>query len=558
MLTAVDLFCGAGGMTAGLARAGFNVIGAVDYWKPAVRTYCRNFSYPAILADLRAISDKEVRGFLGPASKHIDLLVGGPPCQGVSLRNGRSEKNDGAELIFEFVRYVRLLRPRMFLMECRMGISFGRNKNITAQIETALMEAGYGVGRRIVNAAEYDVPQVRNRLFCYGWLMDEMPEFSLPGSEYNSDTFRTVGDAIKDLPPPALARNGFSSDDLHYLIGMSEMNLERLRHLPPGGDVKDLPSRLKPPYYKYKDGSRGHHGAYGRLDMDRPSVAITDGFDSFTKGKFGHPYEDRNITLREGARLQTFPDTFLFEGSQRERVTLIGNATPVLLAERFARALATHLQTAPAYYPVPRRPTTATASNVRTSLKKPVQPGFDFTSEKRTGGLKHFPSSGVSQGSRFHSCFISHSSKDFDLARRIYEDLTDRGVSCWFAPEDLQIGEKFRSRIDEEIRTYDKLLLVLSKNSVSSVWVEKEVETALEREVEQGRIMLFPVRIDDAVMKVKTGWAADIKRIRHIGDFTDWKNKDSYRKGLHRLLRDLEVKPARATSSRPARQSAAL
>jgi hypothetical protein len=339
---------------------------------------------------------------------------------------------------------------------------------------------------------------------------------------------------------------------------MSETNVERLRHIPHGGGVKDLPTSLKPSYYKYKGGRNGYHGAYGRLDMHRPSAAITDGFDSFTKGKFGHPYEDRNITLREGARLQTFPDEFLFEGSQRERVTLIGNATPVLLAERFARALAAHLRSVRAYCHVSQRPAAATASNVRTSLKKPVQPSFDFPSENRTGIRKHSAASSASQGSRFHSCFISHSSKDFDLARRIYQDLTDRGVSCWFAPEDLQIGEKFRSRIDEEIRTYDKLLLVLSKNSVSSAWVEKEVETALEREAEQGRIMLFPVRIDDAVMKVKTGWAADVKRIRHIGDFTDWKNTDSYRKALDRLLRDLEVKPARGISSRPTQQSAAL
>jgi hypothetical protein len=99
---------------------------------------------------------------------------------------------------------------------------------------------------------------------------------------------------------------------------------------------------------------------------------------------------------------------------------------------------------------------------------------------------------------------------------------------------------------------------VLSKNSVSSAWVEKEVETALEREAEQGCIMLFPVRIDDAVMKVKTGWAADIKRARHIGDFTAWKNKSSYRKALDRLLRNLEAKPAPAAASHLSQQYAAI
>src|SRR5205085_3432527 len=125
---------------------------------------------------------------------------------------------------------------------------------------------------------------------------------------------------------------------------------------------------------------------------------------------------------------------------------------------------------------------------------------------------------------QFYSCFISYSSKDEEFAKRLYADLQNEGVRCWFAPEDLKIGEKFRVRIDESIRLHDKLLLVLSESSVASQWVEKEVETALEKEREQGKIVLFPLRLDDAVLEIKTGWAADVRRSRHIGDFTDWKN----------------------------------
>lgn len=142
---------------------------------------------------------------------------------------------------------------------------------------------------------------------------------------------------------------------------------------------------------------------------------------------------------------------------------------------------------------------------------------------------------------QFYSCFISYSSKDGALAQRLYADLQSEGVRCWFAPEDLKIGERFRRRIDEVIRVYDRLLLILSENSVSSSWVEKEVETAMESEDEQKRTVLFPVRLDDSVMEAKTGWPADVRRTRHIGDFRRWKNHDEYQKAFNRLLADLKA-----------------
>lgn len=151
----------------------------------------------------------------------------------------------------------------------------------------------------------------------------------------------------------------------------------------------------------------------------------------------------------------------------------------------------------------------------------------------------------VGKAIEFYSCFISYSSKEEAFAKRLYNDLQSEGVRCWFAPEDLKIGEKFRVRIDESIRLYDKLLLVLSESSVASEWVEKEVETAFEKEREQKKTMLFPVRLDDAVLEAKTGWAADVRRSRHIGDFRDWKNHDSYRKAFERLMRDLKAEAGR-------------
>ncbi len=142
----------------------------------------------------------------------------------------------------------------------------------------------------------------------------------------------------------------------------------------------------------------------------------------------------------------------------------------------------------------------------------------------------------------FYSCFISYSSKneDNDFAGELHTKLRAKSVRCWFAPEDLKIGDRFQERIEESIRLYDKLLVVLSENSVNSPWVEREVQAAFEKEQRQGSAVLFPVRLDDAVMDCPRAWAADIRRTRHIGDFRMWKDHDSFQKSLDRLLRDLK------------------
>ena len=142
----------------------------------------------------------------------------------------------------------------------------------------------------------------------------------------------------------------------------------------------------------------------------------------------------------------------------------------------------------------------------------------------------------------FYSCFISYSSKDEAFAKQLHADLQQEGVRCWFAPEDLNIGDKIRPRIEESIRLYDKLLLVLSEHSIASNWVAYEVEWALNKEPEGVPNVLYPLRLDDAVMKTKAGWADDIRRTRHIGDFTHWKNRDDYQKAFSRLLRALKAK----------------
>ena len=141
----------------------------------------------------------------------------------------------------------------------------------------------------------------------------------------------------------------------------------------------------------------------------------------------------------------------------------------------------------------------------------------------------------------YYSCFISYSSRDEAFAKRLYADLQENNVLCWFAPEDMKIGDKIRPRIDEAIRIHDKLLLILSEKSVESAWVEKEVETAFDKENQHKKLVLFPVRLDDTVMHTTQAWAADIRRTRHIGDFRKWKNYDEYQKAFKRLLNDLRA-----------------
>jgi hypothetical protein len=148
----------------------------------------------------------------------------------------------------------------------------------------------------------------------------------------------------------------------------------------------------------------------------------------------------------------------------------------------------------------------------------------------------------------YSSCFISYSSKNQDFADRLYTDLQSSNVRCWFAPKDIPIGARVRDAIDEGIRDKDRVLLILSEESVSSSWVEKEVETAFEEETLRSSIVLFPIRIDDAVMSTAKSWARDIKRARHIGDFSGWKNHDVYRQALRKLLRDLRSEARRGST----------
>jgi DNA (cytosine-5)-methyltransferase 1 len=341
---AIDLFCGCGGLTLGLTSAGFNVIGALDNWPIAIQTYRRNFSHPVVCEPIEKLSASEFLGRICSSNTQIDLVAGGPPCQGFSIQRIGKDTDDRNALVLEFARFVQELHPRMFLMENVPGLLGKRGRLLAARLGCTLKSAGYEIRVKQVNAAEYGIPQIRKRIFFYGWKSHQGANFVFPPSTCSRDQFRTVAEAIGDLPQPSHSRNqSVQSDPLHFRTNLSELNLERLRHIPPGGGFEDLPVELRVNCHKNGASKIGHRYVYGRLAPDRPAGTITARFDSFTRGKFAHPLEDRNITLREGARLQTFPDTFRFSGTQEEIAAQVGNAIPPLLATTIARAMSSYL-----------------------------------------------------------------------------------------------------------------------------------------------------------------------------------------------------------------------
>jgi|CXWL01.1.fsa_nt_gi uncharacterized protein YjbI with pentapeptide repeats len=155
--------------------------------------------------------------------------------------------------------------------------------------------------------------------------------------------------------------------------------------------------------------------------------------------------------------------------------------------------------------------------------------------------IEYLPSLVAGNVIQYYSCFISYSSSDEGFTKRLHVDLQDNGVRCWYAPEDMKIGARIRPAIDQSIRIHDKLLIVLSENSIRSKWVEKEIETAFEKERKDDQVVLFPIRLDNAVMETNEAWAADIRRTRNIGDFSNWKDHDSYQKSLKKLLESLKA-----------------
>lgn len=342
--TAVDLFCGAGGLSLGLSRAGFRVVAAADHWAPAVASYRMNHPEHRMLdVDLGGVAWDDFMRQAGIVPGSVDLVAGGPPCQGFSIQRIGEDTDSRNHLVLKFGELVARIRPAMFLMENVPGLLGKRGRELAACFAEGMGRAGYHVRSAIVDAATFGVPQHRRRVVFIGCRRDVLPPLAVPVGDLDEHEFKTVRETFEGLPSPPADYTPHPDDPLHRWMKVSALNERRLRHIPPGGGFESLPVDLRVDCHKQGAARIGHRYVYGRLHPDEPAGTITARFDSFTRGKFAHPEEHRNITLREGARLQTFPDAYRFVGTQEEVAAQIGNAVPPLLAERLARVLRAHL-----------------------------------------------------------------------------------------------------------------------------------------------------------------------------------------------------------------------
>jgi DNA (cytosine-5)-methyltransferase 1 len=329
---AFDLFCGAGGLTLGLKRAGFWVAGALDVDHLAVETYRLNHpTTPVWETDIRKLSAQRVLRALRLKPGSLALLAGCPPCQAFSsLRtlNGRKRvrDRDTKDLLFQFLRFARVLRPKAILLENVPGLA---NDARLKRFRAALHRMGYETDFDVINAAHYGVPQRRRRLI---FVASRVSAVSLARRAKKKATVRTV---LEGLPAA-----GTSGDALHDVEEARSKKVTRIIARIPkdGGSRADLGSRDQLKCHKK---CKGFFDIYGRMAWDEVSPTITSGCVNPSKGRFLHPSEDRCITLREAALLQTFPKRYRFslERGKFEAARMIGNALPPELVKRQASVL---------------------------------------------------------------------------------------------------------------------------------------------------------------------------------------------------------------------------
>jgi DNA (cytosine-5)-methyltransferase 1 len=338
--TVVDLFSGCGAVTEALKRRHFRVVAAIDSDPVACRTYREN--HPSVRLyqkDIRCVSPYEIRAEL-LGNRNLDLLVVCAPCQPFSSQ-GRKDSDDArARLIFTAVRFATVLKPRLILFENVPGLATPRFVKILGELRRRFKAIHYHIGDpEMADAADYGVPQRRQRCILIARRAGEPPRIPPPTTP--SGKRKSVRSTIEDLPRLDSGEQD-ANDPLHFSRRHHAITLRRLSQIPKdGGSRFSLPKKLV--LECHKDYS-GHPDVYGRMSWDGVSPTLTTGCTDVTRGRFAHPEDDRAITLREAARLQTFDDSYRFEGNFSEIATQIGNAVPVRLIEEIASVLRADLR----------------------------------------------------------------------------------------------------------------------------------------------------------------------------------------------------------------------
>lgn len=346
MIKAVDIFSGAGGMSLGAIDAGIRVELAVEADKHAVETYAHNHPGINVFADdIKKIGKKDLK-----ISGDKTILFGGPPCQGFSTSNQktRNKENKANWLFLEFVRIAKLWKPDWFIFENVSGlVETGKGFFLNKAMEH-FEKAGFHCVHWVLNSVDFGVPQKRKRLFIVGSRHGIIPEKPLPSTK----KIITVQEAISDLPNlkngaalnwmpyktksmteyAKIMRNEATKSSNHLITKNSQLVLERYKHIPQGGNWENIPSELMG---NYKDCSRCHTGIYHRLHASEPSVVL----GNYRKNMLIHPTQNRGLSVREAARLQSFPDWYEFKGSIGFQQQQVGNAVPPLLAVAVFRSI---------------------------------------------------------------------------------------------------------------------------------------------------------------------------------------------------------------------------
>jgi len=342
----LDLFCGCGGMSWGLSKKGFNIVAGFDIWEPALRTYQYNHkNAKAINLDIADVDPLEILGSMGIEPESIDVIIGGPPCQGFSKNtpaSGRFFEDPRNQLYKAYLRFVKEIAPKVVIIENVAEIYNAFDGVVRNEIINTLEEWGYKVSVEIIDMSNYGIPQKRRRCFFFA------ARKGFPAFPKKSEEILSGWDAISDLP---VVNQGEGYDGMPYSYDaaneyqrhmrkdssllfnhvanvMSPIQTARIASIGPGEGLKDMPKELQV--------KGGYSGAYGRLDYTSVAPTITRWVFHIGSGRFSHPREVRSLTMREAARIQSFSDDFHFVGSRNEQAGQIGNAVPPYFMEQLA------------------------------------------------------------------------------------------------------------------------------------------------------------------------------------------------------------------------------
>jgi DNA (cytosine-5)-methyltransferase 1 len=342
--TFIDLFSGAGGLSCGFEKAGLTCLAGIDFLKPAIETFKKNHKNAiGIDGDIRKISIKEFKKKI--KSKKIDIICGGPPCQGFSTIGPGDAKDSRNHLFLEFVRFVKELKPQIIVLENVTGLLAKKNINTFQSIFNCFEDLGYDLNARVLSSHHYGAPQIRRRVIFIGNRINV--ENIYPSKKYNN-----VGEINSKLKPPRTVswafknlikfKNKSFNHNIETAKIKSTLETSRISHVPEGGSIryerdekKYLPKKLWFDHDWNEIGEKRFREAkFARLDRSKPSPTIVT-----ASRMYYHPTENRYLTTREAASLQSFPPEFEFSGSITSQWTQIGNAVPPMMAEAIGSAI---------------------------------------------------------------------------------------------------------------------------------------------------------------------------------------------------------------------------